>query len=558
MITDHHKSTYSAAALYEAPRLLSLQDRDPASHTYGCFDRNYWQWKFVDFPGSRFQEGAFSLALLYTGGFEGNPYHKKDRVRRWAVAGMRYWAGLLGRDGSLNEAYPNEHSFVATAFSLLSVAEAYSLLRDETEAADSEMILGAMAKAGGWLLKNEETHAFISNHILGAAAALNELYMITGDNRYAVRGKYFVDTVRRRQSGEGWFLEYTGADPGYLTQGIYYMARYWMKTGDVEALESLRSAVGFLSHFVHPDQTLGGEYGSRNTEFYFPAGMEILSDSVPEAAAIAAHMRAGIRDGVSAGLAAMDAYNFMPLFSNYLVAHKELAGRKDVSAAPQALPFQKEGDSAVYFEQARLAVVKKGGYYAVLGAGKGGVLKVYSTVSNRLVHSNCGYKGVLAGGAEVSTQSPGDAAVEHDPACGTFVIKGRFTGGRPRVFTSVGFLAFRLYNLTLCRSPYLARLLKELIVKALIFKRGEFPAVYRRRVSFRDDRVDVDDEILADGKIEFESLSLLDKFTALHMGSSKYFQVRELDAEELPGGLGAQDAGPGVKFERSISVMAGR
>ena len=31
-------------------RLLFVQNRDPYSNTYGCFDRRYWAWKLTDFP----------------------------------------------------------------------------------------------------------------------------------------------------------------------------------------------------------------------------------------------------------------------------------------------------------------------------------------------------------------------------------------------------------------------------------------------------------------------------------------------------------------------------
>lgn len=538
--------------MYEAPRLLSLQDRELYSPTYGCFDRNYWQWKFVDFPGSRFQEAVFSLALLYSEQFDGNPYYQKDRMRLWASAGMRFWAGLSGRDGSFNEAYPNEHSFVATAFGLLSVAEAFSILRPELDDSDVGVIYEGMVRAGDWLLSNEESHAFISNHVLGAAAALNELYAITGHDMYKSRAEYFVDAVLARQSPEGWFLEYTGADPGYLTQGIYYLARYWQKTKDAAILGALGRAVAFLAHFVHPDHTVGGEYGSRNTEFYFPAGQEILYDVIPMAAAVAEHMAEGIKKRTSAGLAAMDAYNFMPLFSNYLVSHVESSRRKTVARTLPKLPFQKEGGFVAYFEHAKLAAIKKGGYYAVLGAGKGGVIKIYSTGRGELLYSNCGYKGVLKGGRAVSTQSQDDAVVEHEAGTGLFNITGPLTGSRPRLFTPLGFVAFRLYNLTLCRFPLFARFIKRLIVNVLIFRREVLPGTYRRRVRFDRDRIAIEDEIALEGRMGIERMALMERFTAVHMGSSKYFQLSELASPVLGVEVDIRELTPNKGFRRSF------
>ena len=83
-----------------------------------------------------------------------------------------------------------------------------------------------------------------------------------------------------------WPLEYDGFDPGYETLGIQYLARYWEKTRDARVLASLRRAVAFFAHAVHPDGSVGGAYGSRHTRLYFPAGFEILAGEIPEAASV--------------------------------------------------------------------------------------------------------------------------------------------------------------------------------------------------------------------------------------------------------------------------------
>ncbi|MGH9769012.1 MAG: hypothetical protein ACREAB_16400, partial [Blastocatellia bacterium] len=56
---------YAALILEQAPRALSLMDREAMSPTAGCCDRSYWAWKFVDFPGARFQEALCALGFLY-------------------------------------------------------------------------------------------------------------------------------------------------------------------------------------------------------------------------------------------------------------------------------------------------------------------------------------------------------------------------------------------------------------------------------------------------------------------------------------------------------------
>ena len=44
------KNLFANAALAQIPKILTLQDRNPHNPHYGCFDRNYWQYKIIDFP----------------------------------------------------------------------------------------------------------------------------------------------------------------------------------------------------------------------------------------------------------------------------------------------------------------------------------------------------------------------------------------------------------------------------------------------------------------------------------------------------------------------------
>ena len=47
-------------------KVLTLQDRNEFSNTYGCFDRNYWHYKTRDFPSAMSQEYTLVLALAYS------------------------------------------------------------------------------------------------------------------------------------------------------------------------------------------------------------------------------------------------------------------------------------------------------------------------------------------------------------------------------------------------------------------------------------------------------------------------------------------------------------
>ena len=45
-----NRDLFAQEALKQIPKLLTLLDRNPHSPTYGCFDRNFWHYKIIDFP----------------------------------------------------------------------------------------------------------------------------------------------------------------------------------------------------------------------------------------------------------------------------------------------------------------------------------------------------------------------------------------------------------------------------------------------------------------------------------------------------------------------------
>jgi|GEM_PF-6835681 len=88
------RNEYAKRAINQIPRLLSMQDRNPYSKTYGCFDRMYWLDKAIDFPSAIMQFAVQSLALVYSEKFPNNPYYKNDNILKWAIAGMEFWTKI--------------------------------------------------------------------------------------------------------------------------------------------------------------------------------------------------------------------------------------------------------------------------------------------------------------------------------------------------------------------------------------------------------------------------------------------------------------------------------
>jgi hypothetical protein len=516
-------AVYWHAARSEIARLLSWQDRESFSPTYGCFDRTYWCWKFTDFPGARFQEGVFSLAHLFGAPWSDNALYREPRVLSWIQAGVSFWQRAQRPDGSFDEAYPFEHSLAATAFTGFYVGEA--VLRTREVAPGLDGARGAFARAGEWLCRNDERHGVLSNHLAAAAVALHVIFRITGEDRFERRCWQFVTRIYDHQSSEGWYEEYGGADPGYQTQCTFYLARLWQYTGDVALRESLARSLSFLKHCVHPNGTLGGEYGSRNTEFFFPAGCEMLAGAVPEAALIARFMRAWVPAGRMVGPWAMDPQNALPMLNNYLLAADQAIPLE--GAAGVALPCETPGEW--WFPDAGLLFKSTPSFYAVVGLVKGGVLKIYDKAHGTLAVSDCGYMARLGSGMVASTQSL-HRRRQWTRVVGECTIEADFVRVRQRRPTPWLFMALRGFAMTVARSQRVAYWLKNRMVRALTRPGPPVPLRLTRQIRLGTDTVTVTDEIASRTGLHVVECRRQQKFATVHMGSSRYFQWQELDA----------------------------
>ena len=109
--------TNSVQKIFEAkiesalPRVLSTLDREFNSKTFGCADRLFWCWKFIDFPGARFQEIAYILSSILSNSNLNKANIHTQALKDWLNATFQFWKKLQDSDGSFDEAYPSERSF---------------------------------------------------------------------------------------------------------------------------------------------------------------------------------------------------------------------------------------------------------------------------------------------------------------------------------------------------------------------------------------------------------------------------------------------------------------
>lgn len=501
--------------------MFSLLDMELTSTSRGSFDRTWWCWKFSDFSAPRLQEGIHTLSWLLTSSFAPSEGRNNPQLLEQTEAALLFWKKLQHKDGSFDEAYPNERSLAATAFTGFYVGRGiertFNLLSKHTLSQGLESI----EKLAQWLSRNGESHGVLSNHLAAAAAALQIAGDLLGTDRFQTASKRYLDTIYAHQDkDEGWLQEYGGADPGYQTHGMFYLAEIWQRTNNAELFQCLKKAVEFVAWFVHPDGTIGGEYASRGTKFAFPAAFEMLSPSIPLAGPVANHLRCCLSQRKGITLAQMDIWNFFPLLNNYIYA---LESACSLINCP-ALPWQ-ERSAQIIFPNAGLGVARNTERLLVCSPSLGGSIKLWDTTTSRLLYEDCGYAMKSTKGYAVSqTKAMWKINTDQDATL-SFLVDAPFRSV-PRIrFTPMLFLAFRSFTLTLGRFPSVARWLKAILVRTLILKKRESDACLQRKIDFRSNG----ELIIEDSLVGITGeLFGLDKHVPLHMGSTRYKDFKDI------------------------------
>ncbi len=344
----------------DVARLLGAVDRNPFRPTFGCLDRQYWHYRTACFPSEMYQEGVLPLALVYTHELPGNRWYGCERVRELVIAALRFSARACHRDGSCDDYYPFERALGAAVFSLQAAAKAYQLLR-----LDDKELLDWFRRRAQWLMENEESGRLTNHHAL-AALGLWRVAEITGKGQYREAALRQVDQVIAWQDEEGWFEEYGGADPGYQTVTIDCLAKLRQATGNERLDEPIRRAVAFSHHFLHPDGSYGGEYGSRGTCHFYPHGFELLAAQLPEAADLADGFLQSVEKGTQAY------FNDDRLFAHRLGNRIEAY----VDWSP-VRPLRIDGNRELHrhFPNAGLFVFRRGDRHTVVSTARGGIVK---------------------------------------------------------------------------------------------------------------------------------------------------------------------------------------
>ena len=490
--------------------MLSWIDRRPGSPTYGCSDRNYWHYKIVDFPCSMLQETALTLALLYSTKFKGNLYYGKNYTKKLALAQIVYWQKIQNRNGSFDEFFPNEQSYSATAFTLYSSCKTLQILGK-----DGEFIRQTARKACEFLLGYGDPGA--SNQVAASIAAINLYSVLFNDKSYDERLNQLLHKLLESQSDEGWTPEYGGFDVGYQSITLAYLSDFNSTRNDTKVSDSIHKMIEFLSYFIHPNGSVGGEYGSRSTTFFVPYGFAQNISKCKLASAV--YKKLFLTDSSYINTSIDDRYICHFILPSYLLTIKFIS--KNMIKFNR-LPHEKI--FSTFFKESGLWIESRPNFYFICNTKKQGVFKIYGK-ERQGVLSNLGYNIESDNRLAVTNWINDNASIIINQSSAQ--IKGSF-------FLVSNKLPNSFYHFTLrLLSYFFKKRLLPVLKKYFILREKPIKGFFERSIKVSDKSIVVDDNIHHESK---KKVCLYNNETSSfrYVAPSNYFQINELSGYNSP------------------------
>lgn len=513
-------------------RIISMQNRNPLSKSYGCFDRNFWHFKtIIDFPSATYQQVVLGLSRLYVSKTRNNPFHLDPTIRDSIKSGIRFWCKIQNPDGSQNEYYENDRSFCPTAFTTFAVAKAFLLSKEIFSSEEHGLIVEKLMKGADWLSR----HSFpeVQNQMIASMNALFYVWEATGNTVIEEAFRKRRQDILSAQNEEGWFPEYGGADIGYCFKSLDLICTY-LEDRDDEVMFSAASKLSrFVSAFIHPDGTAGGAYGSRCTEHVFPFGIAFLSDrKVPSAE----HMYQWFvehhaDDTVINPNSVDDKYTLYFYFNSYVSAFLIGKERQHTPTAPQ-----EKWPRVQRFNNCGLLRCESEGTILWLNWKKKGVSSLYHL--GRLIFNDTGYLIRLSNGVLCATQTL-DPYATMELVNGDNSLKisiegraGRFDDSMPLCKWIV---PFKLVCKTLLRFDKISYWFNTALKRHKIMKQHPVPVRVIRKVNLSGDRVEYTDIMSIESpNFVFTHLEAVTNVTTVHSPSSRFFQFQYLAGNWRP------------------------
>ncbi len=380
-----------------------------------------------------------------------------------------------------------------------------------------DLVVEALVKAGDWLVSRNETR--VMNQQTGAAIALFNLYLLTGNAGYRDSSREKILLLDQRQSDEGWFLEYGGPDIGYLSLAIDYLAKYYSKTKDETVKPMIERALAFIKYFIQPNLIAGGEYTSRNTEYLIPHGFELLSRTNEDAFFVASIVRKSLLSTGSFPSLFDDryltyvGYTWLQAFQD---ANPELDEKvEDTISEHFGRSFRK------HFKESGLLVINDEDKHLIVNVMKGGAFRIFDKSSERAYSDS----GILVNSENKWFTSGWLADFQGDVGEGSVTVSGNMWKVPDKTLTPVSNILLRLFQMTLGRSTAVSLWIKERLRDLLITKTKPSSMRYNRSMHFNSgagELLKVTDSVRAE-RSSISSFSVFAKDTHIYVPSSRYY-----------------------------------
>lgn len=529
------RDLFATEAIAQIPKILTLLDRNPHSPTYGCFDRNFWQYKIIDFPSGMSQEFVYPLALAYHTNVPNNPFYNQPIIRNWVEAGILYAARSAHRDGSCDDYFPFERAGGAAAFSLLACVESYKLLN-----LDNQRAIDFFVKRADWLAHHQESGR-LTNHQALIVLCLELLSRLLKTDKWNAEKAQRLEQVLAWQNPEGWFIEYEGCDPGYHTLTISCLARvYEFYPNNNRLKDALAKAVILASHFVHPDGSYGGEYTSRNTYNFFPHGFELVGKWLPEALNINDRFLKGLAKGLAPCYA--DDHIIGHHTWNYLLTWQDFVRERP--------PFKHRFESRFWLQEGGILIDRRNNTELYLALNKGGAFKLFC--DDKLVISDTQFSLQVKEGKKIKNavgHLMGNYNVQIDED--EIIIQGSLGWAKQKQMTTINLMILRVVMYGFGR--FFPNLIRKTLQKILITGKKKAPFAFSRRLRWENGRWLVIDELQADSWENVIAAGIGCDQTSIYVVMSRTFQVGQLQPWlDLTDKISPLQAGQTLRLERYL------
>jgi hypothetical protein len=326
------------------------------------------------------------------------------------------------------------------------------------------------------------------------------------------------------QDSEGWFQEYDGPDPGYLSATVSFLAKMEREGFRHPGLRpAVERALGFIPYFLWPDGTFGGALGSRQTVHLYPHGLEYFAPDFPMAASLAKAARRGYAEG-----------GFVPpaiqsdRYYHYRINELLEAALQAKPLAPRMppLPYEQKPFSR-FFPNSGIQTVKTKSYYAVTNLRKGGVLRAYAMPSGRVAAMDSGLEVKLGDGSTAAANWV-NPRYEIKTDGQEVSARGRLCRIPLKNFTTMKFILFRVVVSVLGIFPFVAERMKGFFRRLLTLGIRETDLGFERRIRFEQNRILWEDR-LSFGAKKVVHLWAGAELPIRYVPQSRHFQKSELD-----------------------------